>query len=837
MFYTSSDLFEPKVNNKLTEQLNLQLNNINHKMIELKKEWANSYMLANEVSKQAFIHRFVKLSNTQGRQSGDGEADKKDYFTAEELGVQYKVSPIAKIKVDTLFREYTTREFNCSVKSIPNDEWKLITKYFIDETFNSNQFNVAHRFAIKDGLVKGTGFLRTKIYDLTVDVKSPVINKSGKKLIDFKIVKKTIKQGLEVEYIDCENVYIDPNAKNPKELFISTVYTDLEVVNLYPKIKPYINFDNKLTGTNDKDKFIKSQYISHYKIGERLVEWYKKPEMSLTKLSGSYNEQSINIGLDADNLSDFNNNWSDNIFGGIQFNDYYEVATQQSNMYRVNEYYNWADLENPRYVLYIDNVVLYDGPILEPFQDCPIVPLYFERPKESIFGRGVPAVLYNSLLNLNEVATDIAELTKMAKANMIEVNEDRLIDSNVPIDIEPNGLTIVRTRSASQDGSIANTPAVMPISIPVPGLELTVQLEQKYKGDIETIIPNSEPSSINMPKEEREQSIRSRMLVVNEMLNINKLQLNLLAYRVFASKMFELQYFGEPLGIKTEVTNRLLIVKDTGKQLAETKVIIVKKLKEQYDLQIQLTIQQLMQDEAFNKQLDTVKAQLQEKYTQMADSIKQSPEMANNQNTEGDNQKAVVETAQAQYTKELEGYIMSVAQQQVPKPVDNAIYLAMEEIDDLISIQKEFNFSFSKSREEQQIAINQFLSFVGQLPLSGQALSYDDIVKEALIAFGMNPLIKLADVPPTNKMMANAQTRHTDFFDWSNFPSGQDQFVRNVHGIDLPDGTALKDLANVQQIKDSGQVAKDQAKITAQGQVDVSKAGFNAQLANQGLKV
>lgn len=832
MFYTTSDLYTPKEDSKLTTKLNNQLDSINNKMHELKKEWANSYMLANEVSKQAFIHRFVKVPNQQVRESGDGKQDLNSYSTAEELGVPYKVTPKVGQKIDNIFREYVTREFDCEVKSIPNDDWKIITKYLMDESFKSNQFKTALRFGIKDALIKGTGFIRPRLYDLTSDVLSPVISKVGKKRIDFKKVKKTIKQGLEIEYIDCENVYIDPACKNPKELFISNTYSDLELINLYPQVKDYINFTNKVIDNTNRDKYIQPHYISNYKMGERLVEWYKYPEMKLNFNQNGYGgDLNIADSLYADDMGAFNSNWNHGIFGNTldnNFNQYYQSSTTYNNTYRVNEYYNWADLENPRYVLYVDNIVLYDGPILEPFQDCPIVPLYYERPKESMFGRGIPAVLYNSLINLNEVSTDIAEMTKMAKANMIEVNEDRLVDGNVPIDIEPNGLTIVRTRSGTQDGAIANTPAIIPIQLPISGLEITLQLEQKYKTDIEDSIPNSEPIAINMSKEEREQSIRSRTLIVNEVLNINKIQLNLLAYRVFAMKMFELQYFGEPLGIKTDVSNRLLIVKDTGKQLAETKIEIGKRLVEQYNLQLELVTKQLMQDETFLKQFEQVKAQLQDKYTQLADSTQQDlqdTDMSSEMVTE-----SVVETAKANYNKELADYVNSVASQQVPPPADTSIYLAMEEIDDLISAQKEFKFSFSKSREEQQIAMNQFLSFVGQLPLSGQALSYDTIVAEALVAFDMNPLIKLLDVPPTNQMMSKSQTRNTTFFGLDSSPTNGQALLKEVYGIGLPEDTFTNDMVRLEQLKQSSQVAQNEAKVAAQGKADISREGFKSSL-------
>ena len=800
-------------------------------MHALKQEWANSYMLANKVSKQAFIHRFVKVSNTQTRGSGDGAEDLKDSYTAEEMGVPYQVSAKASEKIDNVFREYVTREFDCEVKSIQNDDWKIIAKELQDQSFKSNQFKLASRFAIQDALTKGAGFLRVKMYDLTANVLSPVIAKTGKKKITFKKIEKNIKRGVEIEYVDCENVYIDPEATNPKELFVSTCYKDLELINLFPIIKSKINFQNQTIDDKTKKSFISPQNIPYYKIGERLVEWYQHPEKKL-----SFQDRNIDYTLNAsdnlysDNLSAFNSNWDNNIFSlatDSSFNTYASTETQYGNVYRVNEYYNWADLENPRYVLYIDNYVLYDGAILEPFQDNPLVALYYERPKQSIFGRGIPSKIREELVKLNEASTDVSEMLKMSKANMIEVNEDRLVEPNVPIDIEPNSLTIVRTRSGTQDGAIANTPAVIPINIPISGLEINLQREQMYKADIESIMPNSEPIAVNMSKEEREQSIRSRTLIINEVLNINKIQLSQLAYRVFAMKMFELQYFGEPLGIKTESSNRLLIIRDTGKDLVLAKNEVTNRLKEQYQAQITVARGQLLKDPNFLKQLDQVKIQLQDKYTNLADSAKQDIKTAESNK--------IVDIAKVSYEKELNQYIDSVVSQQVQPLQDNNIYLAIEEIDDLLSAQKEFSFSFNKSREEQQIAMNQLLSFVGQLPLSGQALSYDAVVAEALVAYGMNPLIKLRDMPPTNQMMAKSQTRHTTFFGLDSSPKNGQAVLKDVYGIDLPEDTFINDMTTLEQLKQASQVGLNQDKAIVDAKVALSKEGFKKGLVSGGI--
>lgn len=821
MLYTSTDLFTLTEDSQLTNKLDLQLANINLKMSQLKKEWANNYMLANETSKQAFIHRFVKRSTQSGRVSGDGQIDNQDCLTAEEAGIKYKNTYLVRKVVNTLFREYTTREFNCQVKSIPNDDWKLVVKFLIDQSFNSLQFANSHRYAILDAVVKGTGYLRPRLYDLTVEAKVPKINKTGKKKIDFKTVKKTIKQGLEIEYVDCENVYMDPFAKDPKECFIVSHYTDLELCALFPQTKSKINFDNEVMEDN-KDIFLRPEYIGNYRIGERLVELYNYPDQKISSVDeyGNTSESSMQSYFDVNSISDFNNNWDTDIMGGAGFDNFYSCQDQK---YLVKEYYNWADLSNPRYVLYINNYVLYDGPILEPFFGCPVVPLYFQRNKESIFGQGVPTLLNNVAVDLNEASTDLAELIKIAKSTILEVNTDRLEDSNSPIDVEPNGLTYIKTKSLSQDGSVSNAPVVLPVQIPIVGLELTVQQEQKYRADIESIMPNSEPLSANMSKEEREQSLRSRMLTVNEVLNINKAQLSLLAYMVFNVKMFELQYFGEPMGIKTDVSTRVLVVKDTGEDLLNTKKQITESLANQYEMQVQMKIQQLSQDPEFIKQLEQVKAELKDKYSSLADN-------AAAQTDSSTDKTAIVETSKEEYVKELQAFVQETAKKDIPQPEDNSIYLAMEDIDDIISVQKEFEFSFAKSREEQQYAINQLLSFVGALPLSGQAINYDSIIAEALIAYGMNPLIKLVDVPPTNQMMAKTQTRHTTFIDFANMPTALDKIMAQNYGIALPDGTALKDLQLVQQIKTAAETAKEQAKIEAQGKTDVNKVGLQAQL-------
>ncbi len=88
MLITSSNIFSPKYDPAKVDILCRQMSQINLRMTPIKRRWAQSVMHYNQTSKQAFVHRFVKLPMKSGRRTADGDMG-EDYRTAEELKGPY----------------------------------------------------------------------------------------------------------------------------------------------------------------------------------------------------------------------------------------------------------------------------------------------------------------------------------------------------------------------------------------------------------------------------------------------------------------------------------------------------------------------------------------------------------------------------------------------------------------------------------------------------------------------------------------------------------------------------------------------------------------------------
>jgi len=893
MLITSDkSIYNPQLNPQKTNLLNQQLNAFNLKMTPIKRAWAQAVMHYNQTSKQAYINRFVAYPEKDGRRTATGV----EYTnrTNEDRYGPYTVIPIEKNKVDSYLREYQTRDYACNTKSIARDEDKFLVQYLQDQVFNTPEFRNANVSAFKDALLKKVGFLRPRLYDLS-ETQSQVTfskDKKGNRKINYGTQVKSGKKGLTIEYVDVENVYVDPYAKDNQEVFISTPMTDIELIKLYPMMANYLRFDSSANSliqfekdmtdkyvadensfsrvaksqealknihnlvkeelknpdigiSNIKDiaenpdgtvcEYIKPQWLSNYRTGERFSEWYWRPEqiMDFTRntskpippgASTNLNPQGEGFSFLGESEQSFNMIW-DNMYFGAAYNDAGTEYSYRSRTYRVNEYYN---LPENRYVLYIDNYVLFDGLMFERVKEFPLQPIYFDKTDgDGLFGRSINDSLYATQIEANERATKGRIAVDISSTNFLQVNTDLLENPNEPI--QADILTFIRTKNTIT-GEQATQPAIQQIGFQNQSLQLSLDMEKKWEGVAEQMFPTTDQINSQLSKEEREGMIRSRAMIPNYFLKLNAEQLSIFAYKVFAAKLLELEYFNStemPITLAPSKV-RALIIRPNEEDIKMAKKQIMDQLTQVNQAMIQKEVIMLQQDPDFKNQLAQFTQERSKFYAQTIQSEK-GQDIAKNQENGAE---ALQQEANKNLQQDMDGFTSQKAQEKVKPMIDENMYLSIEQLGNYLSQQKLFTFSFKETKEETQRNLSNLLGTLGQLPLSGYTIDYNQFMKEILVAHGFNPDIRMKEVAEPSQLAAMQSTKYTVYLDGQKNPMMADALLETKFGLTAeqlqfnPNSPTLQGLQAVKDIETNSETQLQNAKASAQSQSKLAITAF-----------
>ncbi len=852
MLITSdTKIFKPVYKPELTTKLEQVLTNLNLKMTSNKRRWANAVMNYNLTSRQAFEHRFVAYPSEDGRQTSDGREN--DDITGEEEKGSYVCIPIVKAKRDQYRFEFQDREFFCDVKSYAYENAKYLVQGILNESFETSSFRKALDSAFCDALDKQVGYLRPRLYDVKQNLNDVLINQEGKKETRYNR-NQPVKKGLVIEHVDTENVFVDPEAKNPKEIIISTQYTDLELIYLFPQLFDFI--DLQIYGEAEivkqknevekeaKNNKIKPFWLHNWKIGEQFTEWYFKPEMLLDFTRGyQFNSFGSNyklVGPTDPSSADFTQNgfglrgnieYFNNLWDGLYFGDYYntlgESWARRNRLFRLNEYYNIAQ---NRYIMWIDSYVLYDGPMFEPYKELPIATIYFDHNQSNgWFGKSVNDHLHLLQTEANISANLSKQALEMSSVNIVEVDVSRLMQENKPI--KAQSLTFVPIRNLDSD----QRPAINQIGFQNQALALYPEQEKKWFNLAEQLMPSTEPIFNQLPKEERDQTIRARSMRPNFFLKYNADQLTDLAYKVFLARLKEMEMAKNSEFIITLSQSRRvgIVVRETENDIIIAKKQVTDILRFQRQQAVLNAQQQLLQDPAFQQQLQRFQLQKQAEFQQLL----QNPDVNKTLSSEPKKKNSLLTSQQQLITQEISNYIQQSAEQLVPPAVDENIYLNLEQLGNLQKAQKEFNFSFRKTKDEIQRDITEFLGVISQVPLTAQAINYKTFADTLAIHYGFNPDIIMQDVPPPNELVGLQNSRFTNYIDWqTNFPYGEAlaKKVYNIkendvkfdqNSVSLQAQTAIKQMetafeAELVNVKSAGQAKNKVIGQTVKAEVD-----------------
>lgn len=789
---TDDGIFSPKKSSGTTNELRSQMHAINMRMIDTKKRWANGYMHYNQVSREAYAHKFLVKPLRSGRQTTDGVSDEIGEATAQELTGPYHVSPIVKEKCKQYIQEFKNRDYACDIKTISYPQAKPFVSYLMSQVFQSNDFDTAKNAAFEDAVVKGTGVIRPRLYDQ--NKKGEVVSfrfdkRSKKRKLKTQDVEMQGKKGMTVEYVDIENVIIDPDCVDPKECFISTPMSDLELLDMFPFLESKLPIKYFGREKENAKSSINYEYLPFYKVGESFVDWYRRPELQLDITSMAVEkdgaspmaqeffdpaQDALNSGsylFESHSWADFNTAWENHYFGD-EYNRLWRSVYQK---YRLNEYYNWA---RDKYIVFVGDYVLYDGPMFEPHKECPLVPIYFDhKGGGGFFGNSVNDILYDVQIKASEQDTRNEQAKAVASVSFLEVNSDRLEEPNTVIKAEP--LTTIYTRSPVETDNSA--PAIQQIGIQNQTVAITEQDNLQTQAIVERLLPNTRALTAQMGKEGVQDVLYSPDLVVGTFLKMNALQFTNFAYKIFSLKLLEMQYLAAATGgYSMPFGDRVaLVVEDTEENLAKTEKDVKEALQAQYDQQIEMIAKQIMLTPEFKdraKNFRQTQMQAAQQGLQEAMQKKEQKPTAKNV-TEFQNQvQERIEQGVVQMAKEQ-------AMQQVPPPEDNNIYMSLELVSDILSVQKTFQFSFKESRQEMQARVIQFVQLLNQLPLAGMTLNYKTFMEDLAIANGYNPDIIAQEVPDADVLQTRGSTKHTTYFDFQKMPGPGSKMLDMLYGI------------------------------------------------------
>ena len=845
MLITSdSKVFNPKKNTKLTDKLNEIHCWFNDKMTDHKARWATSVMHYNLCSKEAYKRRFLVKTLEDGRQDSFGED--RDTYTEESRRGPYIVKPAVKKVVDNYYTEFLAREFDCEVKAIGSEKYRHLVKYLQDTSFDEAHFRTALSDAFKDALLKGVGFVRPRIYDIEID-DSENNKKLPKRLGKLKNISHT-KKGFQLEYVNVENVYFDPHIKQNEELIISTPMSELELVKILPQMEDKLitlyntNDDNgKGFWNDDKSKgkngdSSQSFWIENYLVGETLSKWYLEYETVLdfsqrSKPDGKIEDYDrINNGLSNGIYSNFDSFWR-SAFLGEDYNCWGRKYFEQEQKYRLNEYYNKAQ---NKYIVWIGGYVLYDGPMLEHDLETPIYPIYFDHcESDGLIGKSVNDHINSLQIDLSEQATCNKELLDMSTTNFLAVDTTKIKDSDNPI--KADKLTVVEIQNTTQDGQVDPSPAIQPIPIQFPSLEINFQNEQKLLAEIEAIFPNTEPIYTQQPVQDREQTIRARTLWVDRFLKTNALNLSKYAYNVLNAKLMSLFYLQEDdTMLRTNADTAInIIIREDEKELIEAKKLVQELLKQEREVLVQQTMAELASNPKFM-------AQIEQQMQAYAQQMQQEAELIAQDESIPEEAKATAQSpefqSQAIQQKQLEA-ITEAAEAQVPQKEDENMYVNLSDIQDIFMIKKDFQFNFLKTKEEQKRQIQEFLQLINNLPLAGQAIDYTNFLKETVVAYGFSPDVIFKDAGDPNQLQANSTTRFTHYIDHQKYPTVSQAIMGKAYGINVEDNVEsvksnsfFANLIATTDLEAQKEIKVTTARLQQQGKNQIANTGLNAQL-------
>jgi hypothetical protein len=708
-----------KKDSELTNALNIQLSRINESMVPSKKKWAEAVMNYNVISLASYDCRF-KQHEVVGQTQADNKPQDREFFTKEQRYGKYIVSTVVKEKCDQYIKEYSTRGTTSSSRFNQQVNSQFVAKK-MNELFGSTLFSEAKTKAISDAVIKGTGLIRNRVY-----------------------VDKDDKPTHFLEYVDIEDVYIDPCTSHVNEMFISSPYTDLDIIRLLPELESYLpnlyqNDPLVRIEANSKKEPISVQDMPFYKLGERMVDIYDMYESD--RLTGL-----ITGGKVFGNILD---RWySPQFLNGI--NHYYGKFNRYQGKYRINEYYKLVG--KPRYIMYIGQYILLDLDYIPEGTLQDILCFFYSNklPNDTVFGKSLVELVDTEFEYLNFLETKIKRILQGATSTLLMVNNKFLAPEQRNKPIKLDEITTVNidtsTLSPAESGSGIGAP-ISPVNIVNPNLPLLMNERQNRLNNINIIIPSTEQLNLQQTKEQANQEYHSRDSDVNYFLLENSVNLskfsNTVAMCVVNSLIFQSDDLIEDE--EGEDNPKLLIVRQTKEETEETKAGLAELYNQRYLAQVEELKKKIQDSPEFQQkagELSTNLGQLaQQKYSEAEPDMQKSLPFDTQQIQAKNFEQKTNEDIYSEIDNLLNQFLQEAIAKSGLKPIaDNNIYIIVDEmIADIKKNRLKFEFTFDKSKAEIRKNIIEVLSVPNIFPTAQLAIKPAALLSAYLSTYDMDP--------------------------------------------------------------------------------------------------
>lgn len=452
-----------------------------------------------------------------------GQIVDKKYTTKEELdGFPYQHYPLIKQYVDKYTSDLCSRKTRFIIQDKDNIALSLYINEKLPTHFDNEDFLSTKSNILKDQLIKGVGVARTRIYDVSKECERAtfVKDKSGTTKIKKIKYNNKIKEGIELEYLDIDNLVYDPLDKKLNEFFI---------INNYSKEEFAQYFGNIFTEKEIEELTNKNIEVINYKRGEVLKFLYDSHEQ------GEYENDLFNSSLGYSRLS------SCRSFNGLMSNPAItqtlnKTQMKNGNIIRVLEYYNIIDR---KYKVIVGDELIYDDIMIEPFDHHPLVLFrYRDSPTPEWNSDSLASDLLNYELKLNDLENQIYKGYKASLVNIIEIREEKLQNPNEQIDLET--ITVIRSKIPSNsDGDFpADADLLKQNPIQINGLQLSNDMFNRIVSLIEKRFPDVQTLNSQMPRELIQEVLYTSHLELNTILQTNQISYSALARKLLISNMF-----------------------------------------------------------------------------------------------------------------------------------------------------------------------------------------------------------------------------------------------------------------------------------------------------------
>jgi hypothetical protein len=789
-----------------------------------------------------------------------------DNITPEQKWqLEYKLDRIVKDKIDERYAEIVAKKRDIDVRSIAFEEIKFILNSIIKPPFDTVEFDEAYRQAVIDSLKKTTGFLRVNLYNKEVNEKTLSLKKVDGKVKTTETDHQYNDIYTKVERVDPETIFVDNLQGEVNEMFVVTPYQPNELKEKFRIDAKY--FVPEYTDQEWKDKnalnpalkdnktYILPESVYHYHVGEKLVDIYDMGDIAIDE----YYYDMSKTGKEGFASTIQPKECPVHVLSAGQIAGYYDGYLYNTNGYKpsymLTEYFNkQLDI----YAIYCGQVLLYEGRFMDTFGDFPVQPIYTYRKGNTYYGDLFSENLsheqdrYNQLLHQQELSSII-----MDKPTLL-IGSDSLDNNFHPygnITLKKNSpYNEIHMKKATMITGKESGNPLQPLSIPNYTNDILEGRKNTILATIERRYPSLKSLAASNSVEVQKEIIYSRDMATNEMMDQISIRMSMFAKTVFNCRIFEFRLrqlfeqtvktidgskLGEDVNVQQTNEDRLKVAKDKAKKMDEAYTIFVeqetKKQIANPSEELQPIIQQIS---------DQIEEEIATAYIQKLGKLNSdqplSPETISELMTSDPRIKQAIdqemlEKALPIITDTIKKYVI----QKNPAPVDNTVYLTVEDVKKVKNNSSGLKFTFDKSLKEKIRNYADMMQMAA--PFAAQTkfmFQPKEFLREIILSCGFDPNTMLVEKPPSMTSMVKwDQMKLNTFYNWESDSITQADFLNDMYAGQkqyTPEQLLQAHMAKFTQEADATELAKQKTldvKTQSQMAVEGNKQALSAENA------